>query len=249
MPLTDIIRRASTYILGHEEDASKYFEYDDNEILFCKNNVCVHPPTTARHDTDVLHHPGYLTITTKVFVDQYNESRRPTLFLTWIPNSTITKNTSLIVGTPLKRCNKRSSVESLTSNDSNEYIERPVSAELKNTNPFLNYDEKDRLDMSESVSSDESEKQGISISVDISNPEIEIIQTPDSVKDPIEHFDFSRSESITSSDSQLNWVTTPEYLMQQHNLSFPESVSNSPISHPKQLHKCRRFSVDLSQMR
>nr|XP_023027011.1 TBC1 domain family member 16 [Leptinotarsa decemlineata] len=246
MPLRDMIRRASTYILGPEED-TKYFHYDDNEILFCKNNVCVHPPAAARHDTDILHHPGYLTITTKVFVDQYNESRRPTLFLTWIPNSTIAKNTSLIVDSPLRRSCKRSSVESLTSNDSNDYVERRQSGELRNTNPFLNYDEKDRL--SESMSSDESEKHGISINVDISSPEIEIIQTPDSVKDPTEHFDFSRSESVTSADSQMNWVTTPEYLMQQHNLSFPESATNSPILHAKQVHKCRRFNVDLSQMR
>ncbi|KAJ8927847.1 hypothetical protein NQ314_019649 [Rhamnusium bicolor] len=58
-----------------------------------------------------------------------------------------------------------------------------------------------------------------------------------------------RSESITSTDSQLNWITTPEFLMQKHNLTFPESVTSSPILPTKQSHKCRRFSVDLSQMR
>uniref|UniRef100_A0A6P7GUC7 TBC1 domain family member 16 n=1 Tax=Diabrotica virgifera virgifera TaxID=50390 RepID=A0A6P7GUC7_DIAVI len=247
MPLTDIIRRASTYILGPEEDTLKTPEYEDNEILFCKNNICVHPPATARHDND-LHNPGYLTITTKVFIDQYNDTRRPTLFLTWIPNSSITKNTNLI-GTPLKHYNKRYSLESLTSNDSNDFgIERHPVVEFKSTNPFLNYDDRDRLDMSD-LSSEGSDKQGISINVDISNPEIEIIQTPDSVKDPGDYFEFSRSASVTSSDSQSNWLSTPEYLMQQHNLYFPDSVSNSPILQPKQIHKCRRFSVDLSQMR
>lgn len=192
MPLTDIFRRASTYILGSEKDVNKDMYYDDNEVLFCKNNICVHPPALARKCNDILHHPGYLTITTKVFIDQHNDSKRPTLFLTWIPNATITKNTSLF-GSPLNHCNKRSSLESINSNDSNDYIvERPVCIELKNTNPFLNYDEKEKTDNSDSISSDESEKQGISINVDISNPEIEIIQTPDSVKDTKESFVFSR---------------------------------------------------------
>lgn len=124
-------------------------------------------------------------------------------------------------------------------------IERPGSIELKNTNPFLNYDTTD------SLSSEDSDKQStiININVDIANPEIEIVTTPDSVKDPGEKFDFSRSESVTSNDSQLNWITTPEFLAQKHNLMFPESNNCSPILPTKQLHKCRRFSVDLSQMR
>ncbi|CAH1100463.1 unnamed protein product [Psylliodes chrysocephalus] len=247
MPLTDIIRRASTYILGPEENTSKSFEYEDNEVLFCKNNVCVHPPANARHDSDVLHNPGYLTITTKVFIDQYNDTRRPTLFLTWIPNSSITKNTN-IISTPLKQQKKRYSLESLTSNDSADYIIERPTIEFKSTNPFLNYDDRDRMDVSD-LSSEGSEKQMISINVDISNPEIEIIQTPDSVKDPTEFFEFSRSVSVTSTDSQCNWISTPEYFMQQHNLYFPESASSSPILQPKETHKCRRFSADLSQMR
>ncbi|CAH1999674.1 unnamed protein product [Acanthoscelides obtectus] len=246
MPLTDIIRRASWYILRPEED-QKDIQYEDNEVLFCKNNICVHPPATARQDTDILHNRGYLTITTKVFVDQYNDTKRPTLFLSWIPNASLTKHTtSLSNSLQLQHSIKRCSLESLNSNESMEF-ERPV--ELKNTNPFLNYDDRDRCDMSESLSSDESEKQGISINVDISNPEIEIVQTPDSVKDVREMFEFSRSESVTSTDSQLNWMTTPEFLMQKHNLNFPDSASSSPILPSKHPHKCRRFSVDLSQMR
>jgi hypothetical protein len=85
--------------------------------------------------------------------------------------------------------------------------------------------------------------------VDIANPKIEIVTTPDSVKDPTEKFDFSRSESVTSNDSQLNWITTPEFLAQKHNLTFPDSNNCSPVLPTKQPHKCRRFSVDLSQMR
>lgn len=67
------------------------FNYEDNEILFCKNNICVHPPTLVREESDVQHYSGYLTLCTKTFIDQHNFTKRPTLFLTWIPNSTLRK--------------------------------------------------------------------------------------------------------------------------------------------------------------
>lgn len=262
MPLVDIIRRASTYILGGESDEfnEKLSNYENNEILFCKNNVCVHPPAMIRQDTDILHHPGYLSISTKTFIDQYNDVKRPTLFLTWIPNSTLRKCPGALQNNDAQnnynylKCN---SVESLTSNDSSisngTTTEKPIIIELKSTNPFLTYDEKQ--DMAESVSSEDSDKQEkeiININVEISNPDIEITTTPDSVKDltdNTEKFCFSRSESVTSNDSQFNWISTPEFLAQKHNLAFPESTNCSPILPTKQQHRCRTFSVDLSQMR
>lgn len=101
MPLPDLIKRASSYFLGLDfEDNEEPPDYVDNEILFCKNNVCVHPPTIARHELDIVHHPGYLTVTTKVFTDQHNNSKRPTLFLNWIPNSTLKMCPSAVESSP-----------------------------------------------------------------------------------------------------------------------------------------------------
>ena len=93
MPIVNILKRASSYILGSDDDSDGKvdLEYEDNEILFCKNNICVHPPAVVRQESDVLHYPGYLTVTTKTFIDQYNNAKRPTLFLTWIPNATLRK--------------------------------------------------------------------------------------------------------------------------------------------------------------
>lgn len=60
MPIVSILKRATSYILGQEqEDAEKDdMIYEDNEILFCKNNICVHPPVVAREECDILHYPG-----------------------------------------------------------------------------------------------------------------------------------------------------------------------------------------------
>lgn len=38
---------------------------------------------------------GYLTVTTKTFVDQHNNAKRPTLLLTWLPNSSLCKCTAM----------------------------------------------------------------------------------------------------------------------------------------------------------
>lgn len=87
-----MFKRASNYILGSENvNDENETTYEDNEVLFCKNNVCVHPAHVVRQDSELRHHPGYLTVTTKTFTDQYNNVKRPTLLLTWIPNATLRK--------------------------------------------------------------------------------------------------------------------------------------------------------------
>lgn len=125
MPIINIIKRASNYILGSEElDEADELIYEDNEVLFCKNNVCVHPPAFARQESDILHYPGYLTVTPKTFIDQYNNAKRPTLLLTWIPNATLRKCPSTV------ECNQ----------PFNQFTE-----ELKQNRFFV--DNVDRLDM------------------------------------------------------------------------------------------------------
>lgn len=57
----------------------------DGETVFCKNNVCVHPPLSSKNG--IVHHPGYLTI--RAHQDQVLGS---VLYLTWIPNKSLEKN-------------------------------------------------------------------------------------------------------------------------------------------------------------
>ena len=75
MPITNILKKATSYILGNGETDTtiENFNYEDNEILFCKNNVCVHPPLMIRDpENDTCHFSGYLTLCTKTFIDQVN---------------------------------------------------------------------------------------------------------------------------------------------------------------------------------
>jgi len=94
--VTSIIRRASNLLTQRASSFSIPTNTSsllknkcpplDGEIIFSKNNICVHPPSRLHSYT--LHHPGYLCIKC-----QNNPQFGSTLILTWIPNSTI-KNRS-----------------------------------------------------------------------------------------------------------------------------------------------------------
>ncbi|BFZ02976.1 hypothetical protein BsWGS_06017 [Bradybaena similaris] len=94
----------------------------DGEIIYCKNNVCVHPPASLLLDTE--HHPGYLTLRA-----QQNQSCRPTLILTWIPNATLKKNPHSIESSPIK---SRSSTPKISPrrNPKQEFAKSDESATL-----------------------------------------------------------------------------------------------------------------------
>lgn len=92
MPLPNILKKASNYILGggHEE---KNPPFNEGEVVFCKNNVCVHPPALLRQACDVVHHPGYLSVSCQLGGLQH---KTKTLHLSWIPNSTLHKHPGAI---------------------------------------------------------------------------------------------------------------------------------------------------------
>lgn len=143
MPIVSIIKRASSLILGADEhiEDTKDVMYEDNEVLFCKNNICVHPPAFARQESDILHYPGYLTVTTKTFIDQYNNAKRPTLLLTWIPNATLRKCPSTIENVTHHRQiseePKQNKLLNLLSDKNGLRSGSMTSLVSNNTNPFL----------------------------------------------------------------------------------------------------------------
>lgn len=321
MAIVNIFKRV---LSGNEEiGLQQEISYEDNEVLFCKNNVCVHPPAIVRDECDVVHYPGYLTVTTKTFVDQYNSVRRPTLLLTWLPNSTLCKCATTEKNiSPNEILNSESFDEIIRNKlniimNSDQNVIKNGSMEMSssinkvtNTNPFLQRsnivinDNNDIIDKKyiDSVSdnanicnnivsnrteqqvreeeSDEirdlktelqpllcedsqncrsviepliSQKPMTSVNITIANPCIQNLYIPpiDTAQDARREWQEARqrSNSVNSIDvSNPNWMT-PELLAYNHNLTFPESTNTSPVVSRKSTVKCRRFSVDLSQMR
>nr|XP_053629773.1 TBC1 domain family member 16-like [Cherax quadricarinatus] len=90
MSFNGILRRASSFLGITYSDNSKP-AYEDGDIVFCKNNVCVHPPSRYRGDGEKVHHPGYLVIKC-----QADMTHGTTLHLNWIPNERLRRNHDLI---------------------------------------------------------------------------------------------------------------------------------------------------------
>ncbi|EDW76046.1 uncharacterized protein Dwil_GK14875 [Drosophila willistoni] len=285
MPIGNIIKKASNFILGDERSDKKIdISYEDNEILFCKNNVCIHPPTLARNESDILHYPGYLTCTTKTFIDQYNSAKRPTLLLTWIPNVQMCKCTATALDDgAVEHCQlaKRFSAE-----HGNGFAHSaPIIASVPKTLELEGESERSLDECAAEMQELKNELQPLlggqsasiddlavllkknpitSVNITISNPQIEnsnisqsfncITITPDRENDCTTgggggvQKQLNSDGSVASDDNNPNWMT-PELLAFKHNLDFPDSANTTPTVRRKAIMKCRRFSVDLSQMR
>lgn len=196
MPLPELLKRASSYFLGLEfEDNEEPLEYVDNEILFCKNNVCVHPPTIARHELDIIHHPGYLTVTTKVFTDQHNNAKRPTLFLNWIPNSTLRKCPSAVETSPSEElvCGTKNPDKSKTISKSEGV--KTAKKDACNENAFSDSSETTSLNSNSDKQSIKSTDTHNDTTQELSSSSKPTIMSVDSNKDTSVYTSFEKDES------------------------------------------------------
>ncbi|XP_046815674.1 TBC1 domain family member 16 isoform X2 [Vespa crabro] len=277
MPLPSILRKASNYILGDGSQDERRTIYQDGEALFCKNNVCVHPPTLTRQNSDVVHHPGYMTITCK-----FNKnSDVPTLHLSWIPNSTLRKHPTTLESLNISELGEKRYENSCEKESLEERVDVCLEAkepircgdcervcsggfstgvricEDEDTSKDIGIIRKERdqrINRFYSESMEEAEKCKNTVDNDYKSVEddrIHLCYDNVSIK--------SRSMSLTSTCSLSisthtdaeeipSWMRSPELLALQHNLTFPESATASPVT-LRRAHRCRRFSVDLSEMR
>lgn len=68
---TTIEIKQALKILG---DTNELLLGKDGDIVFSKNNVCVHPPSTS--NDDIEHLPGYLSIHCQVHTEEYERKNR-----------------------------------------------------------------------------------------------------------------------------------------------------------------------------
>lgn len=84
--LSSLFKKATNLIgLNVEESQNQFLKSTvplNGEIVYCKNNVCVHPPGSGNDE----HYPGYLTV--KCLDDPVLGK---TLVLTWVPNNRLRK--------------------------------------------------------------------------------------------------------------------------------------------------------------
>ncbi|KAF7405101.1 hypothetical protein HZH66_004007 [Vespula vulgaris] len=277
MPLPSILRKASSYILGDGSQDERRTIYQDGEALFCKNNVCVHPPTLTRQNSDVVHHPGYMTITCK-----FNKnSDVPTLHLSWIPNSTLRKHPTTLESLNISELGEKRYESSCEKESLEERVDVCLEAkepircgdcervcsggfstgiricEEEDSSKDIGIIRKERdqgVNRFRSESMEEAEKCKNIVDNDYKNVEddrIHLCYDNVSIKSRSMSLSSTCSLSIsTHADAEEipSWMRSPELLALQHNLTFPESATASPVT-LRRAHRCRRFSVDLSEMR
>ncbi|XGW35827.1 hypothetical protein V3C99_019201 [Haemonchus contortus] len=87
--ITDLFKKVQDAITNLKGD-SNILLGKDGDIVFSKNNVCVHDLGNDEVD-NIIHTPGYLTVHC-----QSDEQIGVTLVLQWLPNSTLQKNPASI---------------------------------------------------------------------------------------------------------------------------------------------------------
>ncbi|RUS89710.1 hypothetical protein EGW08_002528 [Elysia chlorotica] len=227
----------------------------DGEIIYCKNNVCVHPPASLLVESE--HHPGYLTLRA-----QQNQSSRPTLVLTWIPNTTLKKNPHSIEGSPnLSRSNtpkvspRRIPRQEFAKSDESVTLTPSPSPSTQDSSFSCGLQRKKFSQDTTSICSQvsvESHEESVSVSSSLAGEE--------QSKDTNSNSKLSSScKSQTDSGLGGDDNSTGSSSSYSHNLTFPENAMTlSAASASIQANKERRsardqlcgvFSVDLGQMR
>lgn len=262
--VTSIIRRASNLLtqrasnLNVPSTTSSLLKNKcpplDGEIIFSKNNICVHPPSRLHSYT--LHHPGYLCIKC-----QHDPQYGSTLILTWIPNSTI-KNRSNV-------SQQSTTPDEFSSPSRSDAPEPPPTSTPRhslshtidsgyhtttNSNPLLSPIEQENAsrerarrssdDQYEDALDDRSYLRQESVTSDLTEGPDEILDEPDDEA-------FDRSENVEVINQSLPYMKETNSWKNATGISEPSSSIMEDDERVRSVAEqfCGVFSVDLGKMR
>uniref|UniRef100_A0A914NBV1 Uncharacterized protein n=1 Tax=Meloidogyne incognita TaxID=6306 RepID=A0A914NBV1_MELIC len=83
----DFLRRAQGAISNFRNGGAGFFIGRNGEVIYSKNNICLHEDAENIADLEPIHTPGYLSI---YCLD--DELLGVTLVLQWMPNTLLEKN-------------------------------------------------------------------------------------------------------------------------------------------------------------
>ncbi|CAL4174733.1 unnamed protein product, partial [Meganyctiphanes norvegica] len=203
MALNGILRRASSFLGIIPEDRNK-ITYEDGDIVFCKNNVCVHPPSRHRGEGTNIHHPGYLVIKCQ----EESSDGNKTLTLTWIPNDRLKRNHELISQLNMDGSSGRNSpypisdaetisVSSLVLNDSTLTTSRKVSDDEQATLSTSGVSSLDTTSLNSQVK-DKGSPNSDTTGSDREDPEI-----PNTDISPTDHRDEALAKETTTTEANM----------------------------------------------
>ncbi|XP_056406039.1 TBC1 domain family member 16 isoform X2 [Hyla sarda] len=267
MSLGKLLRRASS-------KASDFLTFSscgenssilDEEIIFSKNNVCVHPPELLHNVAS--HHPGYLCVYT-----EKDESMGTTLILAWVPNSRIQRQDEEALryitpqSSPVRKSNKR--IRHLANSTSSMQKSSVFSKENQSPNKVDSLTQKNNFDGSVEGVADVVEQGEDEKSLDVSSDEVSKDSTLDSDSDAFSSPFCMSPISEALEENNMSVLLEGEYRQEADSnmacfASSPDNFSHySEMNEHKSLAKwekqqkllaleqtCGVFRVDLGQMR
>ena len=266
--VTSILRRASNLLtqraspLGVPTTTSSLLKNKcpplDGEIIFSKNNICVHPPSRLHSYT--LHHPGYLCIKC-----QHDLRFGSTLILTWIPNSTLKNRPQISQPSPTSDDLPSPSISTTVDHPPTSTPRRSLSRTIDsgyhatNSNPLFSPIEHEKsIDRRHSSADDQyedalDEKSYLrqeSVTSDLTEGPDEILDEPeDEAFDQSDANDHPSSQAIDDSLPYMketdSWKNATGIF--EHNSSVSGDEEKPMRTVAEQF--CGVFSVDLGQMR
>lgn len=272
MSLGKLLRRASSkasdfLTLGSWVENSSIL---DGEIIFSKNNVCVHPPELLHNVAS--HHPGYLC----VYMEK-DESLGTTLILAWVPNSRIQRQDEEALryitpeSSPVRKTHKRN--RHIANSASSTFLKSSIVTKENpgDTQSPSNVDSltgQNTFDSSAEGAADIVEQGEDEKSLDISSDEVSKDSTLDSDSDAFSS-PFCMSpicEALEENNSSVFLENEPRQEIDSNMACFASSPDN--LSQCSEINGCRSpakweeqqkllaleqtcgvFRVDLGQMR
>lgn len=230
----------------------------DGEIIFSKNNICVHPPSRLHSYT--LHHPGYLCIKC-----QNNPQYGSTLILTWIPNSTLKNRSNISQQSPSSDDISSSSSPQPSSIDDNlpptstprhSSLSRTIDSgyHATNSNPLLSPIEQEKVS-DRRHSSEEQYEDALDEKSFIREDSItsDLTEGPDEILDEQDDEAFDNSQANSHSLNPAIDDSLP-YMKETNSWKNAADNSSSIIEDDEPVRRvaeqfCGVFSVDLGKMR
>ncbi|RWS22689.1 TBC1 domain family member 16-like isoform X3, partial [Leptotrombidium deliense] len=120
--LTDLFKKASKIWSLFEDESGSKLGTSDGEIIYSKNNVCVHQ---SSGDGFFTHFPGYLSVRVQNAIDENSTSTSSTLILSWISNTVLRRDPKTVESvTPSNTPIKRKTCQSPSSESQRSWSQR-----------------------------------------------------------------------------------------------------------------------------
>lgn len=258
--LQHLLRRAS-YYLNLSNNRSKKQCLSDGEIVYSKNNVCLH--SIDKQTNDLNHNFGYLTVKchyNQINTNEHSDEHKWTLCLQWTPNTCLTNNSKLLE----QLCDNQSIDQYFNQNNEVFYSDSQTNAKNRYSidNDFRNsLQNLDKLSLNLSSNNDRNSLRSIDIKMDsfddnINRCDLSLINNNNNEFETNSSLESDKEvkRSVSTSESDINLISNSGNSLSincERDVRRCQSCTTTPIKRhlSNECSQITTFSVDLKQIK